>query len=265
MKREDLNDLKRWFSKFCKSYYTNDFEDQKNYVLKERHTYRVCRNIIKICKYLSLSESVTNLANAIALLHDIGRFPQYAKFKTFKDSVSVNHGVLGANILKEQNVLSSLSNREQEIVIKSVKFHNAFSIPKNEDGDTVFFIKLIRDADKLDIWKVFIDYYKSPDKDKASAVGLGLSEDEKYSKGIIDVIYSKKIVSLSVVKTLNDFKLLQLSWIFDLNFNPSFIILQKRRYIERIVSFLPNNEEIKKLALFLKDYVRNKLDWKDEN
>lgn len=254
-----IKDFKKWFSKFCKSFYTDNPEDQKNYKLKEIHTYKVCKNIVFLCKSLSLSESDTLLAETIALFHDIGRFPQYLRYKTFKDSVSINHGLLGANILKEKNVLSNLPENIQNIIIKSVMFHNAFSVPKNEDKETIFFIKLIRDADKLDIWRVFIDYYKSPKDDRASAVGLGLLDDNTYSKDIIDTIYKKEIVSLSKVKTLHDFKLLQLSWIFDLNFKPSYELVLKRKYLENIISFLPKTEDIIKIKIFLKDYINKKL------
>ena len=140
-----------------------------------------------------------------------------------------------------------------------MKFHNAFSIPKKEKEEIVFFIKLIRDADKLDIWRVFLEYYESPSESKASAVGLGLQDLPEYSEDVLASIHKKEIVSLLKVKTLNDFKLLQLSWIFDLNFNPTFRLLLEKDYIKRITVHLPKTEDIKKASQLLQEYVKAKI------
>jgi hypothetical protein len=258
MTQADLTFLKKWFSDYCGSFYSSDAEDQKNIKLKEQHTYRVCENIREIATGLVLGEDRATLADAIALFHDIGRFPQYAKYRTFRDSISVNHGILGAQTLIEEKVLGNLTEEEQEIVVGSVRFHNAFSVPENEGEDRVFFIRLVRDADKLDIWRVFLDYYEAPGESRASAVSLGLPDIPEYSEDALSSLYDRKIVSLSKIKTLNDFKLLQLSWVFDLNFLPSFRLLSERKYIDRITAHLPRVKAIDNLEVFLKEFVRAK-------
>lgn len=132
MKKADLNFFKKWFSDYSGSFYSSNIEDQKNISLKERHTLEVCENIVTISERLSLDDSQRLLAVTVALFHDVGRFPQYARYKTFRDSISVNHGHLGAEILQEKETLKALSPDEQEVVIKAVRFHNAFSVPKRE-------------------------------------------------------------------------------------------------------------------------------------
>jgi HD superfamily phosphohydrolase len=259
MTQGDLTFFKKWFSDYCGSFYSSNIEDQRNISLKEEHTSHVCMNMVGITQGLSLTENQRMLAETVALFHDIGRFPQYVKYKTFRDSISVNHGMLGAQTLIEEKILQKLPVHEQEVIIQAVKFHNAFSIPKKEREDIIFFIKLIRDADKLDIWRVLIEYYEAPDEYKASAVGLGLPEVPEYSENLLSSIYKKEIISLAKIKTLNDFKLLQLSWIFDLNFKPSFKLLSERGYIEKISANLPQTEEIHNASLFLKEYVKAKI------
>ncbi len=235
-----------------------DEKEQRNISLKEDHTRRVCDNIIAIAKSESLGAELTLIAETIALLHDVGRFPQYAQYKTFRDSISVNHGLLGASTLIEKNVLSRLSERERDIVIDSVKFHNAFAIADIEDPDKILLLKLIRDADKLDIWRVFVCYYEGPDEDKPEAVALGLPDKPSYSAEILPLILKRKIISLSMLKTLNDFKLLQLSWIFDLNFAASFNLLLKGDYIGRIAATLPNTAEILDTVAHVQSYAWGK-------
>jgi hypothetical protein len=196
------------------------------------------------------------LAETIGLFHDIGRFPQYAKYKTFRDSLSVNHGLLGADTLVEKKILRTLPDDEQEIIIQSVKFHNAFAVPKKEKDEIIFFIRLIRDADKLDIWRVFLEYYETPDESRASAVGLGLPDVSEYTEEVLANIFKEEIVSLSKIKTLNDFKLLQLSWVFDLNFQPTFRLLLERDYVNRIIAHLPQTEGIRQASFVLKEFVQ---------
>jgi hypothetical protein len=259
MDQHELNDLKRWFADYCRSFYSSDHEDQRNIVLKQEHTGRVCENIVQIAQDLSLDDERFTLAEAVALYHDIGRFPQYRKFKTFKDSVSVNHASLGAEVLIENNVLQSLPRHEQDIILRSVTLHNVYSLPGGLDRDTLLFLKLIRDADKLDIWRVAIEYYGQPEEGKASAAGLGLPDVPGYSPEVLTALKNEQMVQMSTLKTLNDFKLLQLAWIYDLNFASSLRILESRQYIDGIAATLPRSEEISSALAALRGYVHEGL------
>lgn len=259
MTKDDLTFFKKWFIQFVKSYYSANTEDQRNIYLKEEHTFKVCENILKIIRDLKCKNEEMMLAEILALFHDIGRFPQYAKYKTFRDHLSVNHGHLGAQTLLKENVLKNLSENEQKLIIKAVRFHNAFSIPQKEREDIIFFIKLIRDADKLDIWRVFIEYYEAPEEERATAAGLGLPDTSDYSRDVLSYIFKGQVASQSKLKTLNDLKLMHLSWVYDLNFKPSYRLLSERGYIDRIISYLPQDEDTKKVSLVLKEYARIKL------
>jgi len=259
MTNEDLIELTKWFSDYCRSFYVFDKEDQKNIYLKEFHTFNVLENITRIAQEEQLSRNYILLAGATALFHDVGRFSQYAKYKTFRDSISVNHGKLGAEILAEKNVLKSLPLNEQELIVNAVKFHNAFAVPALQGPEALLLIKLIRDADKLDIYRVFTEYFETKEEDRPSAVGLGLPDLPECSKEIISCLYDKKLATLSSLKSLNDFKLMQLSWIFDLNFRTSFRLLLERDYINKIAATLPKTEEIVKALQGLEEFAANKL------
>ena len=256
MDQHELNDHKRWFAEYCRSFYTSDREDQQNIVLKQEHTIRVCENVVQIAHDISLDEERAVLAETIALYHDIGRFPQYQKFKTFKDSVSINHASLGARVLLENGVLRAFRRHERDIVIRSVTLHNVYSLPGGLDQELLFFLKLIRDADKLDILRVAIEYYGQPEGKRASAVGLGLPDVPGYSPEVLTALKNKQMVQMSTLKTLNDFKLLQLMWIYDLNFASSLRILESRQYIEGIAAALPKSEEISSALAVLRRHVQ---------
>lgn len=269
MDQKDLSFFKKWFSDYCKSFYSDNEEDRKNILLKEQHTHNVCLNIVGILSRSPGFSAVPGselpaqdlplIAETIALFHDIGRFPQYARYKTFRDAISVNHGCLGAEVLREKKVLSNLPGDEQELILQSVKYHNAFVIPEIKPPEAVMFLKLIRDADKLDIWQLFTEYYDMAGKDRASAFGLGLPDLPGYSDEVITSILRKRMVSISEIRSLTDFRLLQLSWVYDLNFKGSFSLLHERDFIIRLSSKLPQADEIKVVVKSLQEFVQERL------
>ncbi len=264
MNRDDLLFFKQWFSGYCASFYTSDEEDRRNLALKEEHTAHVCANILNIAIEESLDAGTAMIAEAVALLHDLGRFPQYAKYKTFMDSLSINHGELGARELAGAGILNNLPVREQEIIITAVKFHNAFKIPDLACLDAIIFLKLVRDADKLDIWRIFFEYYSEDStKDRPSAVGLGFPDVPGYSREVLACVFNKQLVSLAMLKTLNDFKLTKLSWVYDLNFRSSLRMAVEDNYIERVAAALPQTDEIRKAVEIVHEYIRRRLEGGD--
>jgi hypothetical protein len=258
MTQNDLISFKRWFSDFTKSFYSSNEEDQKNIMLKVAHTRNVCKNIIEIINDLSLDENDKRLAETVALFHDVGRFPQYAKYKTFRDADSINHGLLGTRTLIQSDVFGQIPKDEQDLIKQVVKFHCALTIPKSIDDRTFFFLKMIRDADKLDIWRVFIVFYEAPEEERASATAHNKPDTPEYSKDILLKIYDRKTASYSKVKNINDFKLMKLSWVYDLHFKGSFRLLKERDYINRLAQKLPQTDEIIKAIENINKYISEK-------
>ena len=258
MKISDLDNFKAWFSEYARTFYTDNAEDRRNIDLKVRHTYFVCENIVGIAKEENLVDNDLMIAETAALFHDLGRFLQYSRYKTFRDSISVNHGRVGAEILEKKNILRHIPPHERQLIMNSVRFHNAFKVPSLEDQQNFFFLQLIRDADKLDIWRIFSGYHEGPEDKKASAVGLGLPDLPDYSETILSCLYKKKLATLSDLTTLNDFKLMQLSWVYDLNFRHSFRLLAERAYIRKIAAILPQTEEIAEAVSLINNFVREK-------
>ena len=253
MDSKELEKLKGWFDSYSRSFFTANEQDNKNLLMKVEHTHSVCRDMVLLCQKEGISRHDALVAETIALLHDVGRFPQYAKYKTYNDGKSENHGLLGANMLTEEGVLSGMP--EEELITDAVKYHNAFKVPEIRDEKKLFFIKLIRDADKLDIWRVALGYYVTPKEERASAVGLDLPDEPGCTEGLTDFIRAGTIMPLSKVRVLNDFKLLQLSWVYDLNFKSSFGLVLERDYIGKLAALLPDKEDISDSVSIVKEFV----------
>ncbi len=244
MNNGTLDRMKSWFAGYCGTFYTENAADNRNIRLKEEHTLRVLANMNLLTESLDLAEHERLLGEAVALFHDVGRFQQYRQYKTFRDADSANHAALGAKILAEDELLAELPAEERQTVIRAVAQHNVFMIPAGLGERDLLFLRLIRDADKLDIWRVFIEFYALPDEERASAVSLGFPDLPACSKEVLACLHRQEMVDLTLLKTLNDFKLLQLSWVHDLNFPASFRLMDERDYINRLAATLPATREV---------------------
>jgi hypothetical protein len=256
MTQSDLTRLLDWFNTFCASYTGNaEDNDRRNYLLKEVHTHRVREAAVAIATELGCGTADLLLAETIGLLHDVGRFPQYREYRTFKDAESVNHAARSVRVMVEGKLLDFLAEEERRLIIKSVALHNVYQIQEHLTARESFFLRLIRDADKLDIWRVFLEYYDLPEEERASAVGLGFSDNPECSSEILDAINEGEMINLVNVKTLNDFKLLQLSWIFDLNFGPTRRLFRERGYLNAFAAALPSDERVTSALTSLESYL----------
>jgi len=245
MDQNELILLKRWFADYCASFSLPTEVDQRNIVIKQEHTNQVCLNALRIAEDLGLDQEMTRLSEAIALCHDVGRFSQYEQYKTFDDSISVNHAVLGTQVLLEHNVLRSMRKHDQDIIVRSVTLHNVFTLPGGLDEQSLLFSRLIRDADKLDILRVVIEYFQQDKGSRAEAVALGLPDRPgEYSPAVLACLVRGEMAKKEALTTLNDFKLLQLAWLYDLNFTCSLRMVVERDYIRRLADMLPRNQEI---------------------
>lgn len=255
MNQEKLQSLKKWFDGYVASFATPVGEDQRNINVKQDHTHRVCLHAVRIAGDLRLGPREVMLAETIALLHDVGRFPQYREYKTFDDGISVNHAAVGARVLLEGDVLRDLSKVDQDIIIRAVTLHNVFSLPAGLGGDLALFAKLIRDADKLDILRVLIEYFEQEEGSRAEAVALGLPDLPGYSKEVLSCLRRGEMARKDALATQNDFKLLQLAWMYDLNFTSSFRTVVERNYIQKIAEKLPRTDEITQAVRSVSEYV----------
>jgi len=238
----DLTSLKEWFASYCRSFRNADADLQRNFDLKELHTRNVCEAARLIAQ--GGGERRLMLAEVTALCHDLGRFPQYQEFRTFKDSESVNHAHLSARILKQCSLLDFLPQAERGSVLVAVRLHNAYQLPPGLPPETEDLLRIVRDADKLDIWRVFIEYFHAPASERASAAGLGFPDLPVCSPEVLAAVGAGRMVHLSKLKSLNDFKLLQLSWVYDINFPSTLRLIKERGVLERLAATLPREAAV---------------------
>ena len=234
-----LSQLTTWFEEYVKGFASDDPDVQENIDLKKNHTIRVRDAILDIGKSIDLNEEEISLAEACALLHDIGRFEQHRRYGTFSDSKSENHAALGVRIIREHDVLKNFPHSAEEIIIRSVGCHNMSSIPEKNNRYWIRFLKLVRDADKIDILYVVTEYYKNSPSGSNKALELHLPDTDVISDAVYSPLAKGQIALIKDLCSLNDFKLYQMGWVYDLNFLRSLQIIKEKGYLEMIRNALP--------------------------
>ena len=231
----------------------------KNIRLKKGHSERVIQEILWIAKQLGLDGTARHLAAVMALFHDIGRFEQYARYRTFVDSKSENHAELGVKILQQHQVLDSLPTDRADLICRVISYHNRAILPEDETKECLVYTRLLRDADKLDIWRVLIDHYQHGNHDDNPAISLGLPDTSGISDRVYENVVNAKIVEARHVKNLNDFKLLQIGWVFDINFTPALQQVRDRGYVESICRTLPRSDRLTRIEQALAAWFDKKI------
>lgn len=256
MTREDLLHIRQHFHSYFSSFDYRDKKIEENARIKKQHSCRVSAYAKDIAQHSGQSENDILLSETAGLLHDIGRFEQYSRYRTFSDSKSVDHATLGCQIIKKKKILDNLPETEQHVLLYAIEQHNKKAIDTNCHPSLLPLAKLLRDADKVDIYYLISTYYLG--KDDNSSLVLDLPSVPDYNPTMLTDMYEKKIADKKHLTTVNDFKLMQISWIFDINYPYSLGIILKKQYLQTIFSTLPNTEEIRKMKQFILQQVQEK-------
>ena len=228
--------------------------------LKIRHTYGVVDACDYLAKSMQLSKTDHKLALLIGLLHDIGRFEQLTRFNSYDDNL-LSHAQCGLEVLFDQgNIRNFIDTDEYDsIIYHAIKNHSTYGIDPALSGRELLHAQIIRDADKLDNFRV-----KTEDSIPAM---LDVTEEELGKEPITDAIYqcfmSHKLILKSDRKTHMDMWISYLAFIYDFNFPASFNYVLENNYINLNIDRIPYSnpdtrkkmEMIKKTAL---DYCRKR-------
>lgn len=174
--------------------------------LKLEHTQYVVANAVAIADGERFSPREREVAVAAALLHDTGRYEQIRRYDTFRDADSVDHAVLSHDIVKEKGWTG------EQAVLDAVLFHNRRDLPGDMDGLTATAAKTVRDADKLDIFRVLEKQIREKGCERDSKAFWGLPVSAPPNPTVIDCIMAGSPVDYREIRSLSDFVLIQVGW-----------------------------------------------------
>jgi hypothetical protein len=260
MEENQLNKLKTWFDEYVAGFYGRDQYINANLKMKQDHTRRTCCEMLWLASQMGLNPRQLRIAEVVALFHDIGRFRQFVSYKTYNDNRSVDHCRLALQVICQTGVLEPLEQEERQIIETAIQHHGALELPEGLDSQTLLFAKLIRDADKIDILYVVTDYYeKYTENPQDFLLELEFPDTNEYSLEVLSDVLNGRRTNYAELHTLNDMKLLQLGWVYDVNFTVTLKRIMQRGLLEKLVSFLPDMEDIKEAYEHVLVYVKNRI------
>ena len=221
----DLRKAKESFAQYVKAYDPSD----EQIALKIQHTYYVMENSMLIAQALQLEDEQVKLAGLIGLLHDIGRFEQVRRYHTFHDADSINHAACSVEVLKNEQFLRSFieDTTYDELIYTAIYEHNRYQITPCLPKETELHAKLIRDSDKLDIYRVAIS--------NSCASVFMVEEIEMETSLITPVIYEDFLhhqsIQASKRKTPADRLLSHVAFLFDMNFDCTMQFAKERNLL----------------------------------
>lgn len=222
----DLENAKQEFIKYAEKF---DLKE-KHIENKKIHSLRVMNISKEIATKLKLTQEEVDLAALIGLLHDIARFEQYTQFQTFSDLNSFDHGDYGVEILNKDIRKYVGTDKYDKIIKISIKNHNKYKIEEGLTEKELLFAKLIRDADKLDIFYEAVTMFWNGIEKQISSTNISENAEKQFKEN--KQIKRKKNTSKepNVDEVLN-----VISFIFDINFKETFKIIKEKEYINKIL------------------------------
>ncbi|MBO6047889.1 MAG: HD domain-containing protein [Erysipelotrichaceae bacterium] len=237
--------------------YVNGFDrTQEAIELKYVHSIEVMKVMKQLANSLKLSDELCDLACLIGLLHDYGRFEQWQTYQSFRDDLTVDHADFSARLLFEEGAIRHfIDDRKYDAVIKeAIIHHNKYAITGEHDELTLLMCQLIRDADKIDNFRV---------KEVMPVdIILGCSIEDINHQTITPEVYEQfanhQLIVRETRRTQLDMWLSYIAFIFDLNFDQSLDYIQSKNYINRLFSMVdPVDSKVKSQYLTLQQIAND--------
>jgi hypothetical protein len=249
MTKEEQDSLQTWFE-----HYTNRFRDQDGVLhplleLKRCHSLRVAGNARFIADALKFPKSERRLAETAGLVHDAGRFTQFAQHGSFRDADAVDHGAEGRRVLEAQNLSFLPDPGDRERLLCVVEYHNRkqTDIPPGLSPGQDRLLRLIRDADKLDIMDLVLRAVASGGFQDLPRMLPHIRLRRKLSPGVLTEAAKTRSVSNGNLSPLADFLVMMATWCYDINYPPTRRLTVQRDILPRIGRELPDTKDVREL------------------
>jgi len=210
--QDRLEALRRLYDGYVDTYRLEDGTLPRMMQLKRAHTGFVVKNAALIADGESFTPLERETALAAALLHDTGRYEQLKRYNTFKDSDSVDHAVFSHDIAKASGWLEKVGVARPDAVLAAVLYHNRRDLPGGLDPVTLAASQTVRDADKLDIFRVLQNEVDNTDWRNDSRAFWNLTVSAPPNPEVVACIEAKRPVDYQAIKSLSDFVLIQVGW-----------------------------------------------------
>jgi len=224
--------------------------------MKISHTFMVRDHCKEIAQWLRLSEHDIKLATIIGLFHDLGRFNQALWYGTMNDRITGSHGDMSVEVFLKDAPHTGMSDYDKHFVTEALRYHNHFKIPDNLSPRAKLFTKLVRDADKMDIFRFYTN------KEETSKFRFIIVDGEgERSPELVERLLQGKNLHINELKNPNDRVLMQISLVYDLNFGYSCQWLLEKGYLAKLTGVFDGTADpaMKKVHEYAENWLRERV------
>lgn len=239
-----------------------DFAVAENLHMKKEHSERVSARCKQLAAAINLEPDEQDFAGLAGLLHDVGRFAQFEKYKSFDDSQTEDHAALSVSMIQEADFFKAMNEYDQQVLLQSVGNHNKLTFTAN-DKKTALMGQILRDADKLDNWELAVSLLKRDGSFGLTGVHYNLPKIPGVTDAVIKSLAAGKCVNKKDLHSLTDFKLFLMSMVYDLNFKASFAVVSDKQLIRKLYDSLSKRDDIIDAYRVMRLFVENKLTGKE--
>lgn len=244
MTADQLQQIQAWFVAFAESYRSAAGVLPAGIELKLDHTRHVAENARDLSRDLHWRPGDVRLAEALGWLHDVGRLVQFAECGHFHDATSFNHGFRGADVVRDAGILDDLDDDSRAGLLDGIRFHNAKTIPAELPAARRRLLELIRDADKLDIFRVVLEGLARDGFRELADLWPHVDLDGPVDARLLDEIATRRHGDLVHVHSRADFLLLLVSWVYDLRCAPARARARRAGMPDAVAAHLPDAPDI---------------------
>lgn len=237
----DRQRVKEQFASYTRNY---DPEDTK-IALKIAHTYRVADNCEQIARSIGLTDEEVEFAWLSGMLHDIGRFEQVKRYNTFIDPESVDHAEFGADLLfgEEGLIDDYIDNRDWDAMLEIViRQHNKYRMDETISGKTLVFCNILRDADKVDIFRVNVETPMEEIYNVTEDVLLTSGVSEK----VMEQVRERHAINRDIMDSPAEHLIGHIALTFELVYEKSRELAKEQGYVLKMFEFPTRNESTKR-------------------
>lgn len=218
--------------------------------MKISHSYHVADLAMKLAKRLEMGEEDIALAKTLGLLHDIGRFVQYEQTKEYNDcKTKIDHGKLAVNYLFQNGHIQDfeIPKKYHEIIKKAILNHNKLEIENNLNEKEFCFASLLRDVDKIDIFR-----------QNATSMYEWIY-DTTLTNDIKKRFNDHLLIEDKQLKNKSDKLVYHLAYVFDIHFQKSYELLMETDNLELFLAVVEVKKGLEDEFEIIKKEIRNYL------
>jgi hypothetical protein len=253
--------IEQWFEDVVRRFRQSQEDLLARALFQSMHCRRVRMEMDQLSREVGLTKAGRALAGLLGMIHGLGRFEPATAHVCVDASPSEDPADLAMTILEQEGVLPSLPPPTRCLLSTAISYQRRPAIPADEtDSAVLLYSRLLRDADKLASWQGAIEEYEKANGDRNPRLRRGLMESPGCTLQVRTAVVAGRAVDEDDLRNVNDLRLLQLSWVYQVHFQATLEHVRIRQIPERIMGSLRGCGNTQDIASSVQSFLQTRLE-----